>query len=362
MSLLQHALDLFEYKSMEDVTVESLKKTFKKQVVTSHPDKGGSEADFDMLLSTYLYLSETVNRLSGGRNTLHDVNAPDRIKEERANQLINEIFEEFEQDRLNTLFNNIELHVDTKYTRVKLDNAFHEQFEKTHTRDNGYGEWFKMKDESTLENNENSLYGSITIKPDIVNENELNSAFEATIVANKPTPTTLSLQPDEMAYYSGGMGMTLIEENAGFTSVHGMNPEYTDLYTAYTSDNTVFDKIQPIYTKVDEKPKTVEELLQEREKVYEFYKDEELEAITEYEKKRFEADKKHKNNIHNYFNSSVKVLKNTVEDTVENKDDNGVKSMVEDTVENTVENEVKSPLKDTVEYVEEYGFCIMIRK
>lgn len=348
MSLLQHALDLFEYKSMEDVTIESLKKTFKKQVVTSHPDKGGSEADFDMLLSTYLYLSETVNRLSGGRNTLHDVNAPDRIKEERANQLINEIFEEFEQDRLNTLFNNIELqeNVDTKYTRVKLDNAFHEQFEKTHMRDNGYGEWFKMKDESILENNENSLYGSITIKPNIVNENELNSAFEATIVANKPTPTTLSLQPDEMAYYSGGMGMTLIEENAGFTSASGMNPEYTDLYTAYTSDNTVFDKIQPIYTKVDEKPKTVEELLQEREKVYEFYKDEELEAITEYERKRFEADKKHKNNIHNYFNSSVKVLKNTVEDTVEN----------------TVENTVKPPLEDTVEYVEEYGFCIMIRK
>lgn len=309
MAYLQNALELFEFKSMEEVSTESLKKSFKKQVLVSHPDKGGHEGDFDMLLSAYLYLSETHHRLSGGRATLLDVNAPDQIKESRANQLINEVFEDFERDRLEELFrkqmdNETEnSETDAKYSRLKLDASFHEQFEKVKEQTKGYSEWFQSKDTNLI--NTDGQYGECTIVPS--NIKDLNSAFESSVGVT-PSVSTLMLHPDEMAYCTGNMGQTLVEQSSGFTSAPGLNPEYTDLYNAFTSENTVFDKVQPI------KARTLEELLLEREKVYECVKDEELEAIAEYERNKIEADKKHKNSVQQYFNGSMKSLQDECEE------------------------------------------------
>jgi len=308
MSYIQHALELFEFKSMEDLTTESLKRAFKKQVLISHPDKGGHEGDFDMLLSAYLYLSETLHRLSGGRATLLDVNAPDQIKESRANQLINEVFEDFERDRLEELFrkqmdNETEGETGAKYSRLKLDTSFHEQFEKVKEQTKGYSEWFQSKDTNLI--NTNGQYGECTIAPSDIKD--LNSAFESSVGVT-PSVSTLMLHPEDMAYYTGNMGVTLVEQSSGFTSAPGINPEYTDLYNAFTSENTVFDKVQPI------KARTLEELLLEREKVYECVKDEELEAIAEYERNKIEADKKHKNSVQQYFNGSMKSLQDECEE------------------------------------------------
>jgi len=316
----QHALELFEFKSMEDLTTESLKRAFKKQVLVSHPDKGGHEGDFDMLLSAYLYLSETLHRLSGGRATLLDVNAPDRIKEARANQLINEVFEDFERDRLEELFrkqmdNESEMDrtngtdgtdgTDAKYSRLKLDASFHEQFEKVREQTKGYSEWLQSKDTNLITTD--GQYGELTIKATIAPSDikDLNSAFESSIGVT-PSVSTLSLHPDQMAYCTGNMGHTLVEQSSGFTSAPGLNPEYTDLYNAFTSENTVFDKVPPINAINAEE--ALAALIAEREKVYECVKDEELEAIAEYERKKIEANKKHKNSIQQYFNGSMKSL------------------------------------------------------
>jgi hypothetical protein len=308
MSYIQHALELFEFKSMEDLTTESLKRSFKKQVLVSHPDKGGHEGDFDMLLSAYLYLSETLHRLSGGRATLLDVNAPDQIKESRANQLINEVLEDFERDRLEELFrkpmdNETEGETCAKYSRLKLDASFHEQFEKVKEQTKGYSEWFQSKDTNLI--NTNGQYGECTIAPSDIKD--LNSAFESSVGVT-PSVSMLMLHLEDMAYYTGNMGVTLVEQSSGFTSAPGINPEYTDLYNAFTSENTVFDKVQPI------KARTLEELLLEREKVYECVKDEELEAIAKYERNKIEADKKHKNSVQQYFNGSMKSLQDECEE------------------------------------------------
>jgi hypothetical protein len=319
----QHALELFEFKSMEDLTTESLKRAFKKQVLVSHPDKGGHEGDFDMLLSAYLYLSETLHRLSGGRATLLDVNAPDRIKEARANQLINEVFEDFERDRLEELFrkqmdNESEMDgtdgTDAKYSRLKLDASFHEQFEKVREQTKGYSEWLQSKDTNLITTD--GQYGELTIKATIAPSDikDLNSAFESSIGVT-PSVSTLALHPDQMAYCTGNMGHTLVEQSSGFTSAPGLNPEYTDVYQAFTSENTVFDKVQPGRAVIDYKD-ALAKMIAEREKVYECVKDEELEAIAEYEQKKIEADKKHKNSIQQYFNGSVKSLQNGEEKEV----------------------------------------------
>ena len=333
MAYLQHSLDLFEFKCMEDVTTESLKKTFKKHVLTSHPDKGGSEEDFDMLLSAYVYLSEMTQRLSGGRTTLQNINAPDELKERRANQLINEIFDEFERD----LKRDQDCKLGNKVEPI-ADDAFHTLFQKIHINDNakGYNEWLSKNDTDSIVVDSDNKYGPIHIHPTLpLDASMLHSVFETTVLSHNPVnTTTLMLHPDEMAYYSGGMGVALIDENEGYTSEPGMNPEFCDLYSAFTSNNTVFDKVfDAVY-----QPKTLEELVQERDKVYECYKDEEMEAITEYEQRKMELDKKHKNNITNYFNGSVKTVADTVADTVTDK--------MTDTALNTIEN----------------GFCITLQK
>ena len=68
MALLQHYLDLFEFTDMAHVTANSLKRAFKKSVIKYHPDKGGENGSFDDILAGYVYLSEMVRRLCGGRN------------------------------------------------------------------------------------------------------------------------------------------------------------------------------------------------------------------------------------------------------------------------------------------------------
>jgi hypothetical protein len=311
MSYLQNALELFNFKSLDNLTTESLKKSFKQQILVSHPDKGGNEGEFDMLLSAYLYLSETLNRLSGGRSTLLDVNAPDRIKETRANQLINEVFEEFEKDRLEELFRGQMTtdETDSKYSRLKLDASFHTQFEKVREPTNGYSEWLQTKDD-TLVNDTNGIYGDCTIAPSTIKD--LNSAFESS-VCSIPSTNTIMLHPDEMAYYTGNMGQTLVEQNNGFTSAPGLNPEYTDLYNAFTSENIVFNKVQPVKEVINYED-ALAKMIAEREKVYECAKDEELEAISTYEHKKIEADKKHKNSVQAYFNGSMKSLLEEKED------------------------------------------------
>ena len=65
MSTLERALELLEFKSLEDVTANQLKNSFKRIALTAHPDKGGDYVFFDEILSAYIHLSKVIKRLSG---------------------------------------------------------------------------------------------------------------------------------------------------------------------------------------------------------------------------------------------------------------------------------------------------------
>jgi hypothetical protein len=81
---IESSLALLRLDSIDELTPDSLKRSFKKGVVLSHPDKGGQEGDFDKLLSAYLHLSSVLKRLSGGRDGLQSVLAVDEV--EKANE------------------------------------------------------------------------------------------------------------------------------------------------------------------------------------------------------------------------------------------------------------------------------------
>jgi hypothetical protein len=269
MSLLQHSLELFGFSSINDITPIVLKKALKTKLMNAHPDKGGDENDIDKLLNSYVFLSENLQRLTGGRATLQNITSPEDLKGARANELINKIFEEFDLETFNTIF------------------------EKEHISENtkGYSDWLKNKVEDN--NVEEGEFGEATIKRQSITD--LNSAFEETY---KPSQNTQSLiiHPDEMATFSGkNMGVSIINTTGGtFTSDFNTRPEYTDVFSAYTADNTLTDKV-PVF-----KERTLEQIMKEREEELKPTEDD-LAKISMWEQAELEKEKKHLEKVNEYY-------------------------------------------------------------
>lgn len=276
MSQLQHCLEILGFTDIQDVTADSLKKAFKVTVLRAHPDKGGHQDAFDELLSAYLYLLETANRLHGGRRTLHDVVSPEELKEGRLDEIVNRVFEEFEREAFNA--------------------AFEAQNPRT---DHGYADWLHDASEDTKVTD--GSFGSATQLAPTVEEGLLHEEFERSAREGKPAPgMALIVHPDEMAYVSGQMlGAVILDTEAGcYTSDLYQTPEYTDVYAAFTKDNTLCDKVLPFV----ESRKTLEELVAEREAVVAPLADAELAAIADFEAKKRQQEKEHFDKVKDYFN------------------------------------------------------------
>lgn len=273
MSELQHALDLFGLMSLENITGETLKKVFKTSILKAHPDKGGNAEIFDDLLHSYVYLSETVQRISGGRATLQNIVSPDELKGMRADEIINRIFEEFEREE------------------------FNRKFEEQNTKEtHGYSTWLMSKEEE--DNLMEGLFGTATQKPPTFDEKDFNKIFLKKAKEGKPEPTAIILHPEAMAYVSGqNVGVEIIEsKEGGYTSQIFTNPTYTDVYEAF-SNFTVCDKV-PTYTETN---KSLDELIAERNKDITPFNNSELEAIQSFEKKKLEKENKQFSNIKEHF-------------------------------------------------------------
>jgi curved DNA-binding protein CbpA len=277
MSHLRHCLDLLGFNDLEDVTADTLKKAFKVTVLRAHPDKGGHQDDFDSLLSAYLYLLDIMNRVRGGRTALHDMVSPEELKESRLDEVVNRIFEEFQREEFNAAF------------------------EAANPRkDHGYADWLHnaAEDGNVVE----GAFGSATQVAPVISEKELHEAFERSAKEGKSVPTTaLILHPDEMAYVSGSMmGTAILDTNTGcYTSDLYQTPEYTDVYAAFTKDNTLCDKVAPFAGQ----GKSLEQLLAEREAEIQPLQDTELEAIAQFEKNKQLEQKEHLRKIKEYYNN-----------------------------------------------------------
>jgi curved DNA-binding protein CbpA len=271
MSELQYALEIFEFKSIDDVTSESLKNAFKTKALTIHPDKGGDAEEFDRMLAAYVYLTDTLRRITGGRNALQNITSPGELKGQRANEEVNRVFEEFDREKFNAEFEKVRQEVG-----------------------HGYKEWLAADD------------GKVEGPPTFP-EKELNTVFEETVKKGKPIPSSIILHPEEMAYVSGVcIGTDIIENHEGtYTSNLFTKPEYTDVYSAFTSDNTVYDKV----TSFVEINRNIEELINdkinERTKEITPFNDVELKAIQDFEKAKIEAQTKHLDKIKHFFNNDT---------------------------------------------------------
>ena len=282
---IETSLALLRLDSIDDLTTESLKRTFKTAMVHSHPDKGGQEGDFEKMLSAYLHLSAVLKRLSGGRDGLQSVLAVDEVEKTREAQFVSE---------MNNIINDVYDSLD-KSDHTEFHQKFNEMFEKHHERDNlkGYEEWLHADS-----GDQNESFATSTM-------DEWNQEFEKRMRRRIPVEQTkLILMPDEMAYRADTIGSSIIEhKDQTFTSQGGSRPEYTDLRSAYTTEHTMIHKL-PIYEPVS---KTLEELVSERDEVFVEWnknKDEDLEIIHAYELKKQQEEKEHQERLALWFKGS----------------------------------------------------------
>jgi len=277
---MEQALGALGISTLDGVTPDALKRAFKSSVVNAHPDKGGQEGDFDTIVSAYVYLSGVLKRHTGGRNGQAVLDVTE-VRQARDAQFVSE---------LNNLVSEIFDQLDSTDNEA-FRKEFNEQFERVHVREErGYGEWLKEEEKDS----------GVDMPKDSV---EWNQVFEQTIRTGRPAPTALVLHLDEMATISGSTrGATLISvDGHSFTSEPSSNPEYTDVHDAYTTEHTLLDKL-PVY---QEKQRTFEDLLKERDMVYQTEEDRDLAAIAAYEKRREEEETTHKQRIADYFKTTA---------------------------------------------------------
>jgi hypothetical protein len=291
MSYLSHCLELLGFTNIDDINANSLKRAFKQKVLIAHPDKGGNQEDFDCVLSAYIFLLNLEKRIYGGRNEIITEITPEELKENRIDEIIDKIFEEFQLEKFNAEF-------ETNHQKVI----------------HGYQTWLNNTSE---ENNLiNGKFGSATQKQPEFNEKDFDKIFLQRVKDGKPEPTAIILHPEAMAYVSGSdIGTSIIEKNTGsYSSDLYQTPEFCDVFSAFNTENTVSDKI-PSFIELN---KTLESILEEREAEIKHFDDSELTAIKEFEKLKLETNKNNLSNIRNYFENKDNGNNNLVSHSMEN--------------------------------------------
>lgn len=309
MSSLEEALELLEFKSLDDVGTESLKMAYRRILIKEHPDRGGDGCRFDHLINAYLHLRRILYRQTGGRDqqfVLH----PKDVQEQRDKQAVHELNNMINQiydDLLDIQTSEFNEHFNKRYEEYCKERQDCEDYASMVTasdKTKGYGDW--LKSDETLNSPvvllQDGDYGSATMKSPIIKAEDLNRLFEYTARCGKvATDQSLILHPEQMAYSVASGGMTLLPSTSGFTSDWEERPEYSDLQAAYTSHNTVFDKI-PVF---QERGRTFDDLLKERNIEYKTELDRDLEAIAAYERRKQEEEEEHKRQIRIYFQGNL---------------------------------------------------------
>jgi hypothetical protein len=290
----------------DQLTAENLKIAFKAAALRSHPDKGG--ADFDEVLSAYLYLSQVVRRQTGGRDGLaildpREVEAARQTQFERElNNMVVEVMEAMDRD--------------DQGGRGGVDVAFHAAFERLHVSEQrgGYGQWLKGRGDAQpyremetidpmkrYERYQRDPYASYWLKGEAAPVEAMDAQVDhAAFEVSHPPAGTIVLHLSEMATYSRPVGTLLAAEESGFHSLGEM--DYTDLHAAYETDAIIRDKVPAAH--LDAVP-TLEEIMAAREaSIAAPQTNEEMEEMAAYEKRREAQEAEHQTRITDFFASA----------------------------------------------------------
>lgn len=220
LNYFQSCLQVLGLEEEVALTEEALKKAYKRVALKAHPDKGGSEEDFEAITRAHAYLGEILLRIKGGRAKEGKVEAPEALRDTRSGDAKD--WEMVQPVRLNP---------------KKLDiNAFNQMFEQTRLPDpeeDGYGDWLKGADGPAA----GPKFGGK------FNRDVFNQAFEEE-AAKRAVGQDLALRQPEGLTLAPNAGVELGRSGGGgFTAAANANLKFTDLRNAYTSENMITNQV-----------------------------------------------------------------------------------------------------------------------
>lgn len=227
------------------LTQDALKGAYKKAVVRAHPDKGGSEKEFEAVTRAYAYLGDILSRIHGGRSVEGKVEAPTKLANGRNTE--SESWKMVEPVQLNP-------------SKLNLD-AFNTMFEKTRIPDpeeSGYGDWLKGGDSSS--SSEAPKFGG-KFNRDVFND--VFAEEQQKKSSGKGATNALVAQELSLASRMGfatELGRTGRDDYTVAANERGV--AYTDLKKAYTEYNTFSHQTAGV--RVD--ARSIEQVTKDREK------------------------------------------------------------------------------------------------
>ncbi len=266
ISYFASCLEVLNIQEEVALTEDSLKKAYKKAALKAHPDKGGSEEYFEAVTRAYAYLSEILKYMSSGKRTtsnLDNINTIHSNRDTEAKQW------EYKSDPIRLNPKNLDM------------NAFNKMFEQTHMPDpdsDGYGDWLKN---NTQNDNTPKFKGKF-------NRDVFNRMFDDESKKSQTQSNNLIIHPGQMALtLNPTNGVDLVMDRpSSFTAAPNSKFQYTDLRGAYTTDNTVSDKV----SNVQVTERNYEQYRANREKAPDPFTQTELHSIRDFEQRQKSAD------------------------------------------------------------------------
>ena len=271
MNYFSACLRILQIEEEVAITPDGLKKAYKKAVVRAHPDKGGSEKEFEAVTRAYAYLGEILERIHGGRSTEGKVEAPTALASTRSTH--EEKWKMVEPVRLNP---------------AKLDvQTFNDMFEKTKIPDpdeSGYGDWLKGGEEKAA----GPKFGGK------FNRDVFNKAFEDDNKSRggpqRPSGAIVAQELSMASRMGYGVELGRSGRDDYTVSPNENGLKFTDLKKAYT-DYSTFSQ-DTVGVRVENR--TVQQYQAEREAAPVVFTDTEREQLIASEKMMTQAEERRK--------------------------------------------------------------------
>lgn len=262
LSFFQSCLQILGIEESASLSEELLKKSYKRAAIKSHPDKGGSEKEFEAVTRAYAYLVEVVKRVSGGSGAAAAAGplpSMDTVQTQRRDTA-------YQHEAPQTL--------DPKNMNMGMFNKVFEETRMPEPDEDGYGDW--LKDEAGAAAGQKNKFGGK------FNRDVFNKVFEEDARSNSKSQAIMTYNdPQEIIPVAGvELGRDRPSDYTAPFNADGL--QYTDLKNAYTRENTFSSKV----ANVQVSDRTYDRVVMERKSAPTAYSDAERALMEQAQRQR----------------------------------------------------------------------------
>lgn len=223
LNFFQSCLQILGIEESASLSEDLLKRSYKRAAVKAHPDKGGSEQQFEAVTRAYAYLVEVVKRVAGPAQGTQAQRPTPSMEEVRVQRQETAYTHDAPPTALNP--NNLNM---SMFNKVFEDNRMPEPDE------DGYGDW--LKDEAEQTGPKAKFGGKF-------NRDVFNKVFEEDARTNSKSQAIMTYHDPQEIIPVAGMELGRDRPSDYTAPFNADGLQYTDLKNAYTRENTFSSKV-----------------------------------------------------------------------------------------------------------------------